>query len=116
MSEEQLQQLGWVLKNIDQMTWSDDLYLPPRPWTMDVPCAVLDSEYEEDEVPEKAARSGLAYVLTIQDTRGIVGNLTQRVPQPTDSQFLAAFEYYVDHDAFIDDDALGEAKMPVDQQ
>ena len=106
--------LGYVLHNIERFSWSDDLYLPPdQPWEERTPCAVLDtSELDEGEEPELARSLGLAYALTVQDVRGIVGNVRELVPQPTTGQLLAALKYYYEHDAFIDDASLRRAGAP----
>jgi hypothetical protein len=57
---------------------------------------------DSDDDPEFAVRHGLKYALTVSTTQDIVDNTKQQKVQPSVADLLQAFNYYYEHDAFIE--------------
>jgi hypothetical protein len=107
MTAPSIQTLAEVLGSIESLPWNQALYLDmQRPWTEESHCAVLDpddiEDADSDDDPEFAVRHGLRYALTISATQDIVDNAQQQKVQPSMSDLIQAFNYYYDHDAFIE--------------
>jgi hypothetical protein len=94
-----------VLINAEEYPWRDSVFLPEnKNWNLDSECAVLnldDLEIDED-VPPFAIDNHLIYSLGIQDVQDIIINAREQHTNCTDEDFLKAFLYYYDNDAFID--------------
>jgi hypothetical protein len=102
-----IQRLAEVLDRIETLPWGHAIYLDTqRPWTEESRVAVLDpndvEDPDSDDDPEFAVRHGLKYALTVSITQDIVDNTKQQKVQPSVVDLLQAFNYYYEHDAFIE--------------
>jgi hypothetical protein len=104
----QLLPLKEILSSIDALPWRHALFTAERhPFRMETSVAVLDhndvDSDDPDAVPAFAREHGLSYALTIHGLRDIAGNARAQLPRgPTLDQLLAALNYYMARDAFID--------------
>lgn len=98
--------LAEVLSNIEDFSWSDALYLPDdEVWSKCTKGVILDPddvEDDEDDLPKYAKDHNLTYALSIQNIEGIVENVREQKREPTIEDYLQAYLFYYDHDAFID--------------
>jgi len=93
--------LGEVLGNDSRFNAEHFLYLPlDEVWQLGTKCAVL-TESDVDGVPDLAQENGLSYALGIAAIQDIVANAREQLSDPRLDQFLQAFLFYYDHDAFI---------------
>lgn len=94
-----------ILNNIEEFKWSDALFLPEdEVWSLDTQGAIIDPddvEDDSDEVPKFAKENNLMYALDIQTLKGIIRNASEQKTECTDKDFIKAFLYYYDNDAFI---------------
>ncbi|TCW76833.1 hypothetical protein C5O80_35215 [Burkholderia sp. SRS-46] len=79
------------------------LYLPPTPWTLDTEGAfALDTKDEDEPItPDIAKQPGWRITLASSTIEDIVINAHDQVDDPSLSQLLDAFVFYVENDAFI---------------
>ncbi|MBN3815647.1 hypothetical protein G3N57_03095 [Paraburkholderia sp. Se-20369] len=80
------------------------LYLPQMPWTLDTEGAfALENTTDPDEhvVPDIAKQPGWRITLNGATIEDIVINAHDQVDDPSLSQLLDAFVFYVENDAFI---------------
>lgn len=102
-----LETLESVLSNIESQPWDFALYMPHGvPWRKNTPCAVLNPDDANDEsAPDRpvfALDNELHYALGIELLQSIIENATAQRPQATASEWVDAFIYYYDNDAYID--------------
>ncbi|RQR53250.1 hypothetical protein DIE18_30025 [Burkholderia sp. Bp9125] len=79
------------------------LYLPAMPWTPDTVGAFAPDTTDPDEgtVPDIAKQPGWRITLDGATIEDIVINAHEQVDDPSLSQLLDAFVFYVENDAFI---------------
>jgi hypothetical protein len=72
--------------------------------TPSTPCRVenLDDLPEELDLPPDVVVGGFTRSLDTAAVKDVVSNLLQQLPGADASLRLRAFEYYIEHDAFID--------------
>src|SRR5687768_8991660 len=107
MIEASIRSLAEVLSSIQSQPWSHAVYVDTqRPWRKETQCAVLDpndiEDPDSDDDPEFAMKHGLKYALTVGTAQDIVDNTRQQKAQATLADLIKAFNYYYDHDAFIE--------------
>ena len=92
-----------VFQQLDQLQWSDCIYLPPGHPTLATPCIVHDPDDVDPgkDVPDIAESLGYAEGLGIDDLRSVRDNAKLQGRGPTTDELLQAFTYYLQHDAFI---------------
>lgn len=81
------------------------LFLPKdEVWSLDTTCALLEVDpFDDSEAPQPLVqRHGLGYALSVPQVQDILSNARQQLAAPSSEQLLAAFQFYYDHDAFID--------------
>ncbi len=66
-------------------------------------CLLLDPDDVDDidDVPDAARAAGYDYVLMMNDVRGVVANLLDQTPRPSDALRFAALRFYLDRDAYL---------------
>ncbi|WP_223645495.1 hypothetical protein [Corallococcus sp. EGB] len=62
---------------------------------------VLERDFYSDELPEFARMHGLSETLSISAAQQIVSNARLQKAKATPAEFVAAFNFYWDNDAFI---------------
>lgn len=93
-----------VLRNPKSFDLRFALYAAKPVVDLDADCLVLDPndvEDDDDEEPAAARNVGYQYVLMMNDVNGIITNLLQQVPNPSDELRLQAFQFYFARDAYI---------------
>jgi hypothetical protein len=92
-----------VFQQLDQLQWSDCIYLPPGQPTLGTPCIVHDPDDVEpgQEVPDAAESLGYVEGLGVDDLQSVRENARLQGRGPTAEEFLQAFTYYLQNDAFI---------------
>jgi hypothetical protein len=94
-----------VLLKSESFPWGDALYMPPlKPWSLETPCIVHDvDDVEDDErdLPNVVIEHGFEYVLGMQLIQSIVSNLRLQTLNPSESDYLAAFTFYVENDSYM---------------
>lgn len=106
--EPELSTLAEILATSDRFNWSDKLYCEPVfPYTKTTKAAVLPEDYTERELeeagePEFAVKNGLTYTLGMQALQDLASSARKQKPDCTTKDLIAAFNYYLDHDAFIE--------------
>jgi hypothetical protein len=99
-----------VLLSIEQKPSTAWVYLPQdKEWNLESRSAVLQSEEVppelEDEpdagIPEIAKANGLMQALPVTVVQDIVRNIRAQKPDATIVDLFRAFEFYYQHDAFI---------------
>ncbi|MGQ7249539.1 DUF7716 domain-containing protein [Halomonas sp. V046] len=95
-----------VLKNTENFDLDYALFLSARPWKTDTKALVLDPDdvgdpTDPDADPQEAKDLGMQYALMMQDIDDICENLKSQVSLPSDEDFLKAFNFYMENDAFI---------------
>ena len=101
-----IQTLGDVLGHIDAVPWDHPLYFDgTRPWTADAPCMILDPDDVADpeaDDPLPAKQHGLHYALLVTHAQDVVMYAREQRPDATADDLLQAFNYYHQHDAFLE--------------
>ena len=88
-----------VLKNCTNLSWDNHIYyLESRPLAT-TECKIITAEELENMEEENTNYPG--HVFGIAQIQDIVSNLNQKYLTPTDNQYMEAFTYYIDNDAFI---------------
>ena len=79
------------------------LYLPPKPWTLDTEGAFsADAQHAEDDASSSIAlQPGGSVTLNSATIEDIVINAHDQIDEPSVSQLLDAFVFYVENDEFI---------------
>lgn len=100
-----IQTLDEVLTSAEDLPWDQALFVKRgHPWSLDMPCAVLDpnDSPDPDQDPEFAVVNGLGYTLGIQSVQAAVRNARLQNPAIGLPGLLAALVYYFDNDAFLE--------------
>ncbi|MBU3008787.1 DUF7716 domain-containing protein [Cobetia amphilecti] len=94
-----------VLKGTEGLGEDDALYLPPGLWEKETTSLAWDvndvDDVDPDADPEAAKQLGMKYVIMIQDLDDIAKNLESQIDNPSDDDYLSAFIFYMENDAFI---------------
>ena len=92
-----------LFDQLDNLLWSDTIYLPPAPITPNGLCLVHDPDdvTEEVDLPSEALRLGYEEGMGIVDLQGVRDNLRAQGGEPTEAELLAGFIYYLENDAFL---------------
>ncbi len=93
-----------VLDTIDNQpdNW---LFLPSsEQWSLDSPCAILDTSDldDDDDTPPEAKAADLMLALSVSQVQDIIHNAKAQLGAITAEQGLEGFLYYYDNDAFKD--------------
>jgi hypothetical protein len=74
------------------------------PWDRDSLAAVLDIEpyYDPENEPDFVKEHGLRFIFFVGDLAQIVENARLQLSTVNISQLIDAFNYYCDHDAFLE--------------
>jgi hypothetical protein len=109
--EQEMMTLGQVFQNLDDLSWRDWVYTDPTSISIDSECIVFDPDElpPDQEAPEAAVAAGLDESLSVADIRAIVKNAQQQGRGPTEQEFIQAFQFYIENDAFIEFDKSGES-------
>lgn len=99
--------LSDILAKAADLPWDHHVYLHEgAPFAPSTRALVLndDDEYERDDEGEPlyATSLGMKYCLTVQNLQDIVSNLNQQISNPDSKALVAALEYYVEHDAYVE--------------
>jgi len=92
-----------VFSQLDQLLWTDCIYLPLGQPTLATPCIIHDPDDVAPgrDVPDEAERLGYVEGLGIDDLRSVRDNAKLQGRGPTDAELLQALTYYLKNDAFI---------------
>ena len=89
----------------DELPYDHDVVLPDEPkWRLETRCAIVQGEEFDDPVehPLAAEHALVGCAIGTNEVQDIIANAKEQIAEPSPGQLLAAFEYYVDNDAFID--------------
>ena len=92
--------LSDVLSQINELPWSEALYLPAHSrWSLNTRCVVANP----DNLGEVIVHNGqqFRYALNIQQIKDIYLNASAQQPNLDLEKFFQAFIYYYQHDAFL---------------
>jgi hypothetical protein len=91
-----------VFQRLDDLVWSDVVYLAPGLPTLESSVLVLDPNDVEpdDSVPTLAKEAGFVSALAVVDIRDVRDNARELGKVPTMPELLEAFAYYLRNDAF----------------
>ena len=89
-----------VFLQLDQLQWSDCIYLPQGQPTLATPCIVHDPDDVDPgkDVPDEAESLGYVEGLGLRSVRD---NARLQGRGPTADELLQALTYYLQNDAFI---------------
>ena len=79
--------------------------LPDEPkWQLDTRCAIVEGDEldEPEDHPLAAEHALIGCAIGTNEVQDIIANAKEQIAAPSPDQLLAAFEYYIDNDAFID--------------
>jgi hypothetical protein len=99
----ELRFLGRLLAELDARTRGRALYMQDlAPWTEQSLGAVLERDIYSDELPPLAVSHRLYRVLSASDVMQVVQNARSQKSTVSETELVAALNFYFANDAFID--------------
>lgn len=100
--------LGKLLQDPDLFDWAEMLYLPSTSWDLDTEALIASTDDlpPDHPIPAEARQAGMREIVPVATVQDIIENLHLQVAGCSQYQRLAAFRFYIEHDAFASIDML----------